>query len=359
MAGRALPSFADFVTATGENVIAKPKDIISDAVKHTYSIVDMVKGKGESDVVKAGSKLTDRIQLVAGTQFGGYDPNEQFSPSVEDTLTKIEVPWRFVKDCWAWTDHEIKLNEGDPYVQYKSLRDSKRMACTVSMYNGIEDFLWATPNNSTMESSSSTGGRPYSIPCFVTEGGGAPSGFTTVMTVNPTSNPKWKNQNSTYSAASLDTQLAPAMGLMWRKLRFEAPETKGSYFRETKFNKFKIYTNLDGWSNYTRITANSNDRAMIGSRPDLGFTVEDVTFNGIPVKYIEALDDQSYPTGQPRFFFLNFEFLYPIFHSERYMYETAPISGGHSQPFSWVVYKDTWYNLFCRSRYRQGIVYPV
>ena len=360
MAGKALASFADFVTATNERVLTDPKDIISDAVSRTYAIRDMLKGKGESDVVKSGATITERIQLSATTQFGFYDPNEQFTPSVEDVLTKTSLNWRFAKDAWAWTDHELKLNEGDRLTQFKNLRDSKRMACTISLYNGMEAALWATPDASTMESSG-TGGRPYSIRAFLTEDGNAPAGFSTLMGVDPTAANKsrWKNQVANYAYGSIDSTLPAALEAIWRKCKFESPDSKDNYFRETKFNKFKIYTNMDGWQTYVRLTRNANDRAMSSKGPDLGAFVDAPMFGGIPLSWIEALDGVGYPIGQPRFFFVNFEYLYPIFHSERYMYETDPINGGHTQPYSWVVYKDCWYNLFCRSRYRQGMVVPV
>jgi hypothetical protein len=67
----------------------------------------------------------------------------------------------------------------------------------------------------------------------------------------------------------------------------------------------------------------------------------------------------GYTTGQPRYFFVNFEFLFPVYHGSATCMETDPINGGHQQPFSWVVYVDIWYNWFCRSRYRQGIVVPA
>lgn len=359
MAGKALVSFADFLTATNERVIAAPKDIISDAVNNTYVLADMVKGKGADQVVQAGAFITDRLQLVAGSQFEFYQPNQQFQPVIEDTLSKIRADWRFAKDAWAWTDHELELNEGDRLVQFKSLRDSKRQASTVSLYNGMEAAMWATPDTTTMESS--TGTRPYSIRAFVTENGNAPSGFTTIMGIDPTAigKSRWVNQVENYIAASMDSTLIPAFERMWADLKFERPDTKENYFRETKWNKFKIYTNTDGWANYVRLTRLSNDTAMKGNKPDLGYAVEDAMFGGIPVSRITALNGVGYSTGQPRFFWLNYEFLFPVFHSKRYMYETDPIFGGAAQPFSWVVYKDCWYNLFCRSRYRQGIVVPV
>lgn len=358
MTGTPLVNFADFVKATAERKITAPTDIINEAVKRTYSMRDMLVGRQEGEVVQGGATITDRIQFSAGGQFGYYDPNEQFDVAIEDTLSKLTAPWRFCKDAWSWTDHEVMLNAqggGDAAVQYVNLRDSKRQACVVSMYNGMEDALWATPSNSLMESQTTAGGRPYSIRSFVTEDGLAPAGFSTLMGIDPSAQSRWRNQVSNYPYASIDSTLIPAMEDMWVRLKFEAPESKDNYFRETKFKKLKIYTDRQGRNKYVQLTRQSNDDAS----PDLGWANDSPTFSGIPVKYVEAIDDIAYATGQPRFFFLNFEYLFPVFHSTRYMYETPPIQGGSRQPYSWVVYKDSWYNLFCRSRYRQGMVVPI
>lgn len=351
-------AFADFVAATNEKVITPPKDIINDACKNTYVMADMLRGKGEDQVVKAGSKLTDRLQLTADDSFGFYDPNEVFDPNLQNTLTKIEVNWRFAKSYWGWTDHEVELNEGDRLVQWKSLRDSRRNGSLVSMYNGMEDQMWATPNQATMEATTQLGGRPYSIRAFITEDGNAPwSG--TLMTVDPTVYANWKNQVFQFSYASIDNTLIPAFERAWRGLKFESPDTSEQAFKETKYSKFKIYTNLDGATKYAGLTRGANDRAVMGNKPDLGFAVGDLTYGGIALKYISALDAVGYATGQPRFFWNNFDVLFPVFHSRRYMLEKDPINGGIAQPYTWIVYKDTWYNLFCRSRKRLGIIVPV
>lgn len=354
MAGAAMVQFQDWVKSTNERVVTPPEKIVNDAVLNTYTIADMLRGRGVDEVVQGGSKLTDRIQLLAGSQFGFYSPNEQFDTLIEDTLSKISVDWRFAKDSWSWTDHELLLNEGDRLVQFKKLRNSKRQACFVSLYNGMENALWATPDATTMESSTTLLGRPYSIRAFVTEDGLAPAGFTTLAGIDPSlaANANWRNQVSNYVLGALDSTLINAMEDMWLKLNFESPSSKDDYWKETKWRKFKIYTNREGRAKYTQLTRNSNDDA----RPDLGWAVEDPTFGNVPVKWAVPLDAAGYATGQPRFFYLNFEYLFPVFHSQRYMWETDPIQGGSKQPFSWVVYKDTWYNLFPLSRKRQGIV---
>lgn len=357
MPGKPLASFQDWVYATGEHILTEPKDIISDAVLRTYTIADALKGRGVDEVVQSGQKITDRLQLRAGTSFGFYDPNEQFTPIIEDLMVKIECPWRFAKDSWSWTDHEIKLNAGDRLVQYKNLRDSKRMGSRISMINGMEAAIWTTPNVALMETAGVAGGRPYSIRAFITENGLAPAGFTTVMGVNPAIEARWRNQVSNFLIADPDGTLVSGMEDLWRKTKFESPETRDDYFKKTNFRKFKIYSNLDGWKMAVRLLRQTNDRNYPTN--DLGYATEDPVFGRIPIKWAEPLDLVGYAAGQPRFFYANLEYMFPVYHGERYMYETPPISGGHMQPFSWVVYTDTWYNWFCRSRYRQGILVPV
>ena len=358
MAGKALSTFQDFVAATNERALTPPKDIISDAVKQTYTIRDALRGRGVDEVVQSGSEITDRIQLKAGTQFGFYQPNEQFTPIIEDVLTKIRCPWRFAKDSWAWTDHEVKLNSGDRLVQWKSLRDSKRQASRVSLFNGMEDAIWAAHDDASMESlTAGASSRPYSIRSFITEDGFAPGTAGTIMQVSPTVETKWRNQVVNYQVADPDGTLVSSFEEIWRRLKFESPETKNDYFKETKFAKFKIYTPLDGWKMAVRLLRQTNDRNY--PQNDLGYATDDPCFGRIPITWSQPLDSAGYTTGQPRFFWVNLEYLLPIFHGERYFYETDPINGGHMQPYSWVVYVDNWYNWFCRSRLRQGIVVPV
>lgn len=357
MAGKNLGTFQDFVKSTQEDKFTDPRELINDAVFRTYTLTNMMKGRGEAEVIRGGASITDRIQLATGSSFEFYLPNAQFTPTDEDTLTKLQAAWCFCKDSWAWTDQEIILNNGDKALMWVDLTFSKRQACEISTINGMEQALWATPNQNQMESLNNAS-RPYSIPAFIAENGIQPANWTTtILQADPTQLTYWRNQAANYASAAIDTTLVPAMESIFRQCRFESPESKEEYFRSTKYEKQKIYTNNDGWGTYVRLTRNSNDRNFPAN--DLGWATENPTFSGIPVKWVEALDAFGYAIGQPRFFFINTEYLFPVWHESRYMIELDPIPGGPTQPFSWVAYKDTWYNIFCRSRYRQGIVVPV
>jgi hypothetical protein len=356
MAGANISTFSDFLKATNEKKFTGVKDVINDAVNRTYWLADAMMGRSEDEIVKAGNSITDRWQGATSSQFGFYSPNDQFTPNNDQTLSKLAAPWTFAKDAFAWTDEEIELNTGDAEVIWVDLAFSKRQACEISLLNGIEASAWTTPNQNTMESMTNAS-RPYSIPTFIAENGIQPSGWTTTIEqTDPVANSYWHNQVSNYGYSNIDTTLVPAMEALWRLVNFESPGTQEQYFRETKFKKMKIYTNLDGWKTLVRLTRQNNDRSYPTN--DIGYAVNDPTFGRIPVKWVEALESYGYATGQPRFFYVNYEYLFPVWHAKRYMYETDPIPGGPTQPFSHVVYKNCYFNIFCRSRYRQGIIVP-
>ena len=356
MAGKALASFADFVLSTNENKFTSPTDIINDFVNRTYTMSDAMRGRDNDEIVKDGSTITDRWQGLAGTQFEPYDPNTVFAPYIEDILSKLQAPWRFVKDCFVWTDHEVELNEGDRRIQYAKLAKSKRQGCEISQLNGIESLIWATPNSATMESLTTQGGRPYSIPSFIAENGIQPAGWTTtILQLDPTVSTRWQNQVSNYIAASIDTSLQSAFEEMHLHTTFD-DTANPEYLRPTRKKKVKWYTNLDGWKTFVRLIRNSNDRNYPTN--DAGYAVEKPMFDGSEIKWIEALENFGYAIGQPRYFRVDYEFLFPVWNSKRYMKELDPMVSPY-QPFTHVVYKDTWYNWFCRSRYRQGILVPV
>lgn len=362
MAGKALVNFNDFVLATNERVLTPPDDIINEASKNTYLFGEMLNQYKSDTTIQGGKKITDRVQFSAGTQFGFYQPNEFFSPMLEDFLKNIEVNWRFAKNLWGWTDHEIELNVGDAsgdarYIAFKRLKDSKRQACTVATYNGMEEALWATPDKSQMETA--TGKRPYSIRAFITEDGLGPwSGE--LMTKDPSLEPKWRNQVSTYTASLIDTQLIAKFEEMFMKLQFKSPKKGEKAFRENDMRRFLIATNTEGYLKYVQLTREANDNPIAGGTKytDLGWAITSRQFGGIDVERISELDNVGYAAGQPRFFFINLAMLGPIMHSRRYLYEEDPMRGGVGQPWTWVVYTDIWFNLFCRSRRRQGIVVP-
>lgn len=351
MAGTPLSLFSDWLKSTNEKIITGPNDVLNEVVSQTYFLGDLMKGKGVGKVVRSGTTFTDRIQLSDTTQFGWYNPNEAFNPSNDDVLQTITNRFRFAKNNWVYTNQELMLNEGDQLTQFKNLRNVKMNACKTNTLNNLEQALWATPSTTTMEAA--TGTRPYSIRAFITEDGAMPAGFSTLEGIDATVYTRWKNKVANYTIASIDTTLIPAFDEMFHLVVFQAPPTAQAYMADTNFSKFKILTNKDGRKKYMQLTRDSNDRATPAN--DLGWTAGEVLYNGIPIRYITELDNLSYATTNPRFFWINSDFIYPVFHTERYFKNEDPMNSVQ-QPFTRVVYNDTWMNLYCGSRQRNGIV---
>lgn len=359
-----LSSFNDFVKATGPKVATDPNKIINDATKNTYFVGRMLKGRDAAQSVQSGQKIIDRVQLTDSGTAEFFHPNDDLDIQNVDVMQSVEVNWRFIADHYSYTEQEVVLNvSGDPETYYKNLLKSKRMACETSTFNKMENQLWAAASNANMETA--TGKEPYSIPAFITEDGLAPTGFTTVETLSPTTETGWRNQVATYDPANVTDEadgLIPAMDSMWLDVRFIAPSGgPQEYFENDMLQKMVIATNKDGVVLVQRLTRDSNDRLVPAN--NLGWVAGRVTYAGLPIEYVSTLNTALVNGGaamtadQPWFYYINLAYLYPIFHTEMYMREKEPMQHPR-QPFSYVVWKRTYYNLFCLSRRRQGIIVP-
>lgn len=354
--GTALSLFTNFTTLTGKHTL-EPGEVLLEAVNQTWLLGDLLKGKDTSMTVKSGQYLSNVSQLSAASQFEFYTPNSTFTYVIESLDVEMSYRWRFAHDVWVYTDQEIELNkQGAQFEQIYDLMESKRKGCKNSTFIGMEQALWTTASNSTMEASGGT--RPYSIRAYVTEDGLAPSGFTTVAGVNPTTYSRWRNQVSTYTAANINTELIPAFDDQIRKVNFQAPDTMQRYYADTRFQKFKILTDINGDKKYAGLTRDANDR-LTGDQRDLGYVNQGANvFRGIPVQYVKEMDNIGYAATQPRFFWINSDYLYPVFHGKAYFRELPPMNSP-SQPYTWVVHTDTWYQIVCTSRQRHGIIVPA
>lgn len=364
-----IPTFTDFLIATKSHKLTSPRNILNEAVKNTYLLGEMLRGKEYAKVVRTGSAIKDTIQLSNTGTFSFYTPNATFNPVDNDSLTDIEFDWRFAKTHYGYNDETIELNTvGDAEDVFVDLKHSKRQSASTDMMNGMEDALTAVPVANTMEAGNGEDPPAYSLSAFITEDAttGHWTGFTTVMGVNPDDEDRWDNQRSTYNAADVASEedgILAAFDEMFLRVRFESPDSMSEYFENDRLRSMKILTNRDGHKIYKRLLRAGNDSFKSPEDPEYN----NPRYAGIPVKYISNLDtaalDQTtglaWAAGEPRYLWLNLMFIYPVFHSKGYMQQIGPIPGGTTQPFSHAVYFRTWYNLFCRSRQRQGIVLPA
>ena len=211
---------------------------------------------------------------------------------------------------------------------------------------------------------------------------------TTALTSNTVYNQAATGANTTFTPAV--SNLFNAMDLMFMRLKYEAPSTRQQYFENDQLNRQMILTSRQGVQNYRNALRLSNDTLV--SYQDASYSSP--MYSGIDVTYCSDLDTAAiYPASSsavaqtlvgyngvaiangaftnfdtelgvntivraPRYYFVNGNYLTPIFHARRY-FKQHPVLNHPNQPFSYVQPVDCWSNLFCNSRQRHGVVAPI
>ena len=389
--GSALSTFSDFVASTGPSYLTSADMLINEVQKNSYIMRRFLKGADKTFVLQGGSSIKDALILDENSTFQQYQPNDTFTWNNPQVVTTLNVDWRFSVDHMSWTDQEIELNTGGGMSNealrgvYKRLKKEKEMRMWTSMINGWEDLLWRLPKASEMEAGA--GLYPYSIPAFINEKTnglfdhtGSGEAFTTVEGINPSTKTRWKPQRQTYTGgtdwdnpATPQTNILSAFDKMFYSVKFEAPPTKQEYFENPKLNSQYIACSRKSLNAYQRLLRASQDRFTgIANYQDPAYLTPQ--YGGIDLQYVAALDtaaiygsagttyyaedDATNAVAGPRYYWINGQYLAPVFHTSRYMVSKPPMVHPN-QPFTTVVVTDCWWNLVCRSRQRHGIVYPA
>lgn len=392
--GSALSTFTDFVASTGPSYLTSADQLVNEAVKNSYIMRRFLKGADKTFVIQGGSSIKDALILDEDSTFQQYQPNDTFTWRNPQVMSTATANWRFSVDHMSWTDQEVELNVGTGMTTealrgiYKRLKREKEQRMWTSMINGWEDLLWRLPKNSEMESSS--GLYPYSIPAFINERSNGLFTFTgdtfsTVEGIDPASKTRWVPQQ-TALPSGIDTSLEAiggagyttgALGVspliaafdeMFYKVRFETPPTKAEYFEDPKLYAQFITCSRKAINLYQQALRSYQDRFSGNGNPSDPAYLNPM-YGGIELIYTAALDTAPlYGTGftaetagsliGPRYYWINGQYLSPVFHTSRYMAKKDPMVHPN-QPFTTVVPVDCWWNLFARSRQRHGIIYPT
>lgn len=214
----------------------------------------------------------------------------------------------------------------------------------------------------------------------------------TVTNASLTNNTVYSQQGPSGAVATTHSigNLFNAMDVMFMRLKYEAPSTRQQYFENDNLNRQMILTSRLGVQNYRNALRLSNDTLV--SYQDASYSSP--AYAGIDVTYCSDLDNAAiFPahsgavtqslvgyngrtaananfagfgteTGTntivqaPRYFFVNGNYLTPIFHARRY-FKQHDVLRHPNQPFTYVQPVDCWSNLFCNSRQRHGVVAPI
>jgi len=421
MAGTPISVFNDFMDATGPTYLSSAEEVINEAVKNTYAFSRLLKEKGTERTVQGGTEIRDVIMFDDGNTYDHYLPNEAFTWQNVQVTETISCPWRFTIDHMAWTDQEVELNVSSgaskeaAKVQYKKLKRIKEQRLWTSITNGFETDLWQSPYGNETAMNGSAGKLPYSLPAFITETldtdnaygqrGHVPLGWSSdVMGIDPDTENRWSNHvefydptltdpnsaqvSRTYNAPNAGTWksggLFPAFDSMFLKLQFVPPSTRQEYFEKPNLHRQMILCSRTGMTQYKRALRESNDLLVAPSDP----AYNNPTFSGIELMYCANLDDAALFPGDgsnkrtgyddsaitvstttgysetdasdegARYYWVNGAYLTPVIHSRRY-FAKHDVMRSPAQPFTHIQPVDCWWNLFCNSRQRHGIVAPL
>jgi len=396
VSGTALNQFNDFVEATGPTYVTGPDELVNDAQKNTYSFGSLMGGDtGKKKMIQGGSDIRESVVFQDNGTFKFTLPGETQNWVNPQKLQKVKYFWRFSLTHMSWTRQEVLLNDrikyGDSEAKfhaYVDLRNEKELLMWTSKWNGLETQLWVEPD--TVEMEVEGGKQPMSIPAFINDAtnglfnpldGGTV--WTTVGGIDPTVTTKGEDgfvpNTRTYSQeVNITNRIFGADNIigtfdnMWKDVRFEQPPTMQEYFHDPRYNRQCIYTSSVGQSVYQQALRVSQDQFVTAGRQDPAYA--EPQYNGIPVKWVSELDTATLyanvattdtvaegltaGTIGPRYYWVNSQFLYPVFHDEMY-FEKDEVSRHHNDPDTFVCPVATWYNIICTSRKRQGLVSPA
>jgi hypothetical protein len=387
--------FADFAATTDDTYFDSPDKLINQATERSPLLGKFLKSSGTAKVIKGGERMRFQTffdEVNTAVDYGG--PNPTLSISNPQIVTEGVADWRFTADHMAWTDHEIGLQVNTSMTRearYRRIRDLyavKEQRLATSIIKHMENHLWAVPELS-MEGSA--GSKPFSIPCFITEHDGnttvdgqlplTASGNWSGTLEGITPSTSWANQKATtFSKSSYTASLSAADAQTVMKAFDEMmhlvqynplPMYEG---QSEPLNKPQfIVTTKQGRVDYMQALRLLNDQ-LVGStnRQDPSYLTP--LYGGVPIIYSSKLDsaalyqvssaggaaaNESASTGAigPRYYWIDTDSLCKVFHDERYFSRKQP-QPHPNQPFSHVMWVDSWHQLVCTERRKLGIVTP-
>lgn len=391
--GSVISAFNDVMLGTESSYLNGGDQVINEVVKNTYLLGEMLKGKPGSLVLQNGKTIKWNLRLDDQATFHYYLPDDVESPAQPQTLSQAEAGWRFARDHAAWNKETVALNMSgsDKIGRNAQVVDYKRQlegGMWTSKCNGMDTALFATPNQATMETAA-TAKVPYSLAALINENlntrpfvdGSSTTQWTNVCGIAPATKTGFQNYKKSYTAigamvgesspTNVTGHLFVSLADAIRKTGFDQLPIRPEY-SDKRTKPTKILCSNSGMNAY-QFSCQANHDSLIYTGARDGITE---TFRGVPLMYVAALDTAvCFPTGAagiysteadtagtdnagPRYWLVNFEYLFACFHSQMYMEKTGPLNHPN-QPSSYVMYYDTAYNILPLSRRRHAIVYPA
>jgi hypothetical protein len=389
--GSLLTAFGDFAQATTLVKVSGRENVINDAQNRTFILGWLTRGdRGMKKMIHSGKTVDEFLMFDEENTFGWHRIGATQRWVNPQVLRKVSVELKFAVDHMTWARQEIILNEKVRYGNsdmvmeaFVDILHQKERRLMTSHWNGMDNSMTAEPNVERMERNTADAPQPGSIFMWVNEAtnglflpldGG--TSFTTVGGIDPTASgyERFVPAQRTYDSAAINDpgNIFSAFDQMWKDIRFEKPPSQQEYFTDPRYNNQTIFTSSVGHSVYgqqIRLATSEGFHSIAGSQDP---AVPDPMYFGIPVVWHRGFDtatvyantggDDTVTEGTaanigPRFYWLNSNFLFPVFHDEIYFSKDEPRQD-YTNIDEYVMPVSTWMSTLCTSRARQGVVSP-
>ena len=387
MSGTPYQLFNDYMLGTDPTYVTGPEEVGNLAQKHrTYWLNKMLSGEAPVKYIQGGDSIEGAANFRAGkSEF--VHPEATWTYEGTDGTKAFKIAWRIQRSHMKWNKFEIETNGGISSAGSTEAREraffrvsyTKEQAMWTGKFDLMEDSMWTAPTQSEMENPQ--GLAPNSIPHFCngyTNGlfGSDLAGYdapTTVETLDPTAEyaegGKWTPTVSKYTDTGDEYMLA--FDRMWLKLDWEPVQTKEQFYSSPMLRKVCVGTNLAGVTTHQSQLRTTHDSWVFVDRKAQEGSVPNPASYGAAIRYVAALDDAAlYDDGAnglatdenaaivgPRYYFVNTDSLYPVFHSEVFC-QKQPLVIPTNQPDVRVLPVFTYWNLMCNSVREQGFLEP-
>lgn len=210
----------------------------------------------------------------------GFGPQD--NPQIVSTMVQAQADWRGITADYSFLAEEVSMNESDGEMIVDLVKE-RRVACLYAIAELFETDFWGPPV--ALSDTVTPWGVNTWIVKSASEGfvGGAPSGYTTIGGLNPTTYPRWKNYAAPYTAVTPD-DLVRKWRRASRKTNFKPPVS--GIPQPGTAPKYGYYTNDTVLNPLEELLASQNEN--LGN--DLAKYDNDVLFHRTPVKWVPFLD---------------------------------------------------------------------
>ena len=278
--------------------------------------------------------------------------------NIPTLMTSLTVDPVLLWNEWSFLRDEVEHNTGKEAI-YNVLKP-KRQSCLEDIALLLEQKGWSIPASGSQE--------PNGVPYYVvfnnsSDGftGGAPTGYTTVAGINPTTYTNWKNYSYKYVTAS-KPDLVTKMRKVQRQINWISPVSNQDYTKG-QFNNYRIYCDETTLESFESIGEAQNenlgrDLAPYGTVRDVKMESNQLVFRRHPIIWIRMLDDTNVMTSAVAVnpvYFIDHSTFYPVVWKGDVFREDEPIRL-QNQPRTFRV--DVWlkYNYLNVNRRANGVL---